>query len=86
MKRKKIFNIILLISLVTTGFLVYEKIERLEYVKSQNIDFFLELCKTININNMVTSVYLGPRIFDTFLEALVVIATAMSLNYLWRKK
>jgi len=35
---------------------------------------------------MVSSIYLGPRVFDTFLEVNVVLLTVFGVKYLRRKK
>ena len=36
----------------------------------------------MNVHNMVSAIYLGPRLFDTFLEVLIVILTVYGIKYI----
>ncbi len=80
--RKKIFNITVFIFLCIMFAYFRMSIDPSQFVKADSGDY-IELARSINIKNMVTAVYLGPRLFDTFIEALVVVATAFSMRYLW---
>jgi multisubunit Na+/H+ antiporter MnhB subunit len=82
---KRIFNITVFLFLA--AMFVYFRIytDPGQFVKAETSDY-IALARSMNIKNMVTAVYLGPRLFDTFVEALVVVATAFSMRYLWGKK
>ncbi|MGM0607956.1 MAG: hypothetical protein ACQESP_06030 [Candidatus Muiribacteriota bacterium] len=83
--KRKIFNTTIVLLLITAFFLITEVKQDLVFFETCDRQYFIELATELNINNMVTSVYLGPRILDTFFEALVVIATAMAMNNMWRR-
>ncbi|MDZ4200069.1 MAG: hypothetical protein U1E27_12390 [Kiritimatiellia bacterium] len=42
---------------------------------------FRELAESLRIRNMVSAVYLGPRVLDTFLEALVVVLAVTGMAF-----
>jgi multisubunit Na+/H+ antiporter MnhB subunit len=42
--------------------------------------------QNFNIGNAVTFIYLGERATDTVFEALIVIITALSMEYLRRRR
>lgn len=42
---------------------------------------YVELAVDLNIRNMVTAVYLGPRVLDTLLEALVVVLAVQGMFF-----
>jgi multisubunit Na+/H+ antiporter MnhB subunit len=46
---------------------------------------FATMTETMNIRNIVTAVYLGPRLFDTFLEILVVVMTVFGMRFIREK-
>lgn len=48
----------------------------------ETIAGLIETAEYMNIKNLVTTVYLGPRIFDTFLEVMVVILTVFGVKKL----
>ncbi len=43
---------------------------------------WLDLAQHVGINNVVTLVYLGPRVFDTMMEAMVVVLTVVGMKHL----
>ncbi len=46
---------------------------------------FTEMTQKMNIRNIVTAIYLGPRIFDTFLEVIVVVLTVFGMKFIRNK-
>ncbi len=42
----------------------------------------VELARHWNIRNLVTAIYLGPRVADTFLEVMVVTLAVIGLRHL----
>jgi len=48
---------------------------------SEVIDF-AEMTRIMNIKNIVTAIYLGPRLFDTFLEVMVVVMTVLGMKFI----
>lgn len=42
---------------------------------------WVHIATQMGIQNMVTAVYLGPRIFDTFIEVMVVVLTVYGMKY-----
>ncbi len=47
---------------------------------------FTDIAMSLNIRNLVTSVYLGPRMFDTFLEVMVVVLTVFGIQFIKSRK
>lgn len=47
---------------------------------------FDQLHKILRIDNLVTAIYLGPRVFDTLFEVTVVILTVAGIAYLKEEK
>ena len=43
---------------------------------------WVQIADAMGIQNMVTAVYLGPRIFDTFVEVMVVVLTVYGMKYI----
>ena len=43
---------------------------------------WVRIAGQMGIQNMVTSVYLGPRVFDTLIEVMVVILTVCGMKHL----
>lgn len=46
---------------------------------------FAEMTGVMNIRNIVTAIYLGPRLFDTFLEVIVVVMTVFGMRFIREK-
>lgn len=82
-KRNKIvFDVV--VAIVLLGSLVYVSlyVREIDLVFSEGIPDFQSLAEHMNIENMVAVVYLGPRIFDTFLEVNVVILTVFGMKFI----
>lgn len=47
----------------------------------EEVGEFADLARSLNIRNLVTAVYLGPRVLDTFLEALVVVLAVSGMAF-----
>lgn len=47
----------------------------------EEVDYFAELARHMNIRNLVATVYLGPRILDTFLEVMVVVLAVYGMKF-----
>ncbi len=48
------------------------------------INRYIELARSLNIRNMVSAIYLGPRLLDTIIEVLVVVATVFGMFFIRR--
>ncbi len=46
---------------------------------------WVRIAGQMGIQNMVTAVYLGPRVFDTFIEVMVVVLTVYGIKYVREK-
>ncbi len=68
--------IILIISLVS----IYSLLRGFVPSGYEHVEKVIELAQKMNIKNLVTVVYLGPRIFDTMLEVLVVVLTVIGIK------
>ena len=82
-KRNKIvFDAV--VAIILLGSLVYVAtyVRDLDLVFSEVVLDFRGLAEHMNIENMVAVVYLGPRIFDTFLEVNVVILTVFGMKFI----
>ncbi len=42
---------------------------------------WVRIAGQMGIQNMVTAVYLGPRVFDTFIEVMVVVLTVYGMKF-----
>ena len=42
---------------------------------------WVRIAEQMGIQNMVTAVYLGPRMFDTFIEVMVVVLTVYGMKF-----
>jgi multisubunit Na+/H+ antiporter MnhB subunit len=78
----KIFIILLLI-ITFVIFIKYYNYEISSF--KSDTDYYIKHATELNIKNMVTSIYLGTRSFDTFLEVMVVISTVVCMEYLKNK-
>ena len=48
----------------------------------EEVEDFAEMAKWLNIRNLVSTIYLGPRLFDTFLEVMVVVLAVFGMKYI----
>ena len=52
-------------------------------IRPRNVDAsWVRIADQMGIQNMVTAVYLGPRIMDTFIEVMVVVLTVVGMKFL----
>ncbi len=42
---------------------------------------FVDIARTMNIRNMVSAIYLGPRLGDTLLEVMVVVLAVYGMKF-----
>ena len=66
---------------VIFGYLLYSLRTVELHFHTELIDFEA-MTKQMNIQNIVSAIYLGPRIFDTFLEVLVVVLTVYGMKFI----
>lgn len=71
-------------AVILLGALIYVTmyVRGLDLVFSDAVTDFRSLAEHMNIENMVAVVYLGPRVFDTFLEVNVVVLTVFGMKYI----
>ena len=70
-----------LLGLLLCGLAVQWALPRPE-VHARDIDAsWVRMAGEMGIQNMVTAVYLGPRIFDTLIEVMVVVLTVYGMKY-----
>lgn len=43
---------------------------------------FADMAERLNIRNLVSTIYLGPRLFDTFLEVMVVVLAVFGMKFI----
>ena len=53
-----------------------------EIVFHEEIVDYVAIARAMNIRNLVSVIYLGPRIFDTMIEVLVVVLTVYGMTFL----
>jgi multisubunit Na+/H+ antiporter MnhB subunit len=81
-RRKIAFDVV--VALFLLGSLVYVAtyMRGIDLVFSEVVLDFRSMAERMNIENMVAVVYLGPRIFDTFLEVNVVVLTVFGMKFI----
>lgn len=52
----------------------------LDTIFHEEVAEFEDLARRMNIRNLVSTIYLGPRILDTFLEVMVVVLAVFGMN------
>lgn len=65
---------------------LYLNLSEIDVVYHTEIEDFEIMTRQMNVKNMVTAIYLGPRIFDTFLEVMVVILTVFGMKFIRSKE
>jgi multisubunit Na+/H+ antiporter MnhB subunit len=78
MKPLQVFSLILLLSCGSAVFILFPRPE------NHNRDIsatWVPMATQMGIQNMVTAVYLGPRVFDTFIEVMVVVLTVYGMKF-----
>jgi len=78
MKRIQIVSLILLLLCGTTILFLFPQPEN--QVREVG-DSWVRIAQQMGIQNMVTAVYLGPRVFDTFIEVMVVVLTVYGMKF-----
>ncbi len=68
---------VLLIGTLAYIYLVASPLEIISHAVQEHVDV---ATADYGIRNMVTTIYLGPRVFDTFLEVLVVVLTVFGVR------
>ncbi len=79
MKRIQVSSMILLLLCGAAIFLVLPPPENL--VREVDASW-VRIAGQMGVQNMVTAVYLGPRIVDTFIEVMVVVLTVCGMKFL----
>lgn len=78
----KSIRVVTVLLLLLAGVMAYWVVPHPE-IESQIIDRqWIHIAETMGIQNMVTAVYLGPRVMDTFIEVMVVILTVLGMHFL----
>ena len=80
MKSKTRLLVGLFLGVIFVYFFIYLHMVEMKF-HSEVIDF-AEMTRIMNIKNLVTAIYLGPRLFDTFLEVMVVVMTVLGMKYI----
>ena len=80
--KSRLFRIF--VGLLMAGVFIYMTIwlAGVEIVFHEEVVDFVSMARAMNIRNMVSAVYLGPRIFDTMIEVLVVVLTVYGMSFL----
>lgn len=50
----------------------------------EQINRYIEIARELNIRNVVSAIYLGPRLLDTIVEVLIVVATVFGMFFIRR--
>ncbi len=82
-KRKRIFVAFFLVAILIY---LYISLGSFKPVYHSEVADFEIMTAQMNVKNMVTAIYLGPRIFDTFLEVMVVILTVFGMKFIRSKE
>lgn len=78
MKRIQRLSLILLLLCGSTAYFSLPHPES----RAREVDAsWVRVAHRMGIQNMVTAVYLGPRVFDTFVEVMVVILTVYGMKF-----
>ncbi len=64
---------------------IFIYLRMVELVFHTEVIDFAEMTRIMNIKNIVTAIYLGPRLFDTFLEVIVVVMTVFGMKFIREK-
>lgn len=79
MKRIQILSVLLLLFCAIAIFRVFPQPEN--HVREVDTSW-VRIAGHMGIQNMVTAVYLGPRIFDTLIEVMVVVLTVYGIKFM----
>ncbi len=78
----KKFNLFVGIVLAIIFVAIYIYLQDIDLIFHEEVLDFESIAKTMNIRNMVTTIYLGPRILDTVLEVMVVFLTVIGMKFI----
>jgi len=81
----KLFKIIVAVFLIAVSAYLFYYLQFVELVFYTELIDFEEMTRHMNVQNIVTAIYLGPRIFDTFMEVMVVILTVFGMKFIRSK-
>jgi len=85
MKNKR-FRVLVAIMLGLIFIYISLYLARIELVFHEEMPEIEVIARQLNMRNMVTTVLLGPRIFDTFLEVMVVILSVFGMKFIRAKQ
>ena len=71
-----------LLALLVIGLAVWQVLPRPEAHARPVETSWVRVTEQMGIQNMVTAVYLGPRVLDTVIEVMVVVLTVYGMKYL----
>lgn len=75
----KIIPAVVLLGLGASVFFVGEPVF---FRAEAQIDRYIKIAEQLNIKNVVSAIYLGPRLADTLIEVLVVVATVFGMIFI----
>lgn len=78
----RITRTIVALFLIAISIYLFYYLRVVEFVFHTELIDFEEMTLKMNVKNIVTTIYLGPRIFDTFLEVMVVILTVFGMKFI----
>lgn len=84
MNKKSKLLVGILLGAIFVYFFIY--LRMVELVFHLEVIDFAEMTEIMNIRNIVTAIYLGPRLFDTFMEVIVVVLTVFGMNFIRDKQ
>jgi multisubunit Na+/H+ antiporter MnhB subunit len=78
----KLIQVCSIILLLLSGAVIYLILPHPE-IQAREVDTsWVRIAGQMGIQNMVTAVYLGPRVLDTFIEVMVVVLTVFGMKFL----
>lgn len=88
MKRrwKTIGRILPAVLLAGLGSLIFFLEEPVFFRTEKQIERYIEIARNLNIRNVVSAIYLGPRLIDTVIEVLLVVATVFGMLFIRRNR
>lgn len=78
----KKFNLFVGIVLAIIFVAIFIYLRDIDLVFHEEVLDFESIARNMNIRNMVTTIYLGPRILDTVLEVMVVFLTVLGMKFI----
>ncbi|MFW5800897.1 MAG: hypothetical protein ACOCVC_02590 [Spirochaeta sp.] len=79
---KSLFNLITMLILCIGGTYAVLYLNDIELLFHAEIPDIVSIAADLQIRNLVTVIYLGPRVFDTLLEVMVVLLTVYGIKYI----